>query len=164
MVTGLVFAAKAVRGKPGPKWQLSMHRFLGGSSVVFTIVHMAALVADNFVHFGLVDLLVPLASAWEPGAVAWGIVAMYLLVAVEVSSLLMKRIPRRWWRLIHFGSYAVLWTGLIHGSTAGTDASQPLYVFAMGLMILLTMGLTAYRILTSRMLRPARARRGTAAG
>jgi len=34
------------------------------------------------VHFGPAQLLIPLASAWRPGAVAWGIVAFYLLVAV----------------------------------------------------------------------------------
>jgi len=123
--------------------------------LVFTIVHMAALVGDNFVHFGLTDLLVPLASDWNPGAVAWGIVTMYLLVAVEVTSLLMKRIPRRWWKMVHFGSYGLLWTGLIHGSTAGTDSSSGIYVLAMGLIILLTMGLTAYRILVSRLVKKA---------
>ena len=155
VLTGLVFAAKAVRGKPSPKWQLDMHRFLGGSTVAFTVVHMAALVGDSYVHFGPAELFVPFASAWNPLAVAWGVIAMYLLVAVEVSSLLMKRIPRKWWRLIHLGSYGVLWTGLIHGATAGTEAANPLYIAGMGLLILATVAFTGFRVLTSRAVKRA---------
>ena len=151
VLTGLVFAAKAVRGRPSPKWQLDMHRFLGGSSVAFTAIHIIGLVAASSVHFGPAAILVPFASAWNPVAVAWGVVGMYLLVAVELSSLAMKRIPRKWWRLIHMGSFGVLFTGLIHGSMAGTDATAPLYMMAMGLIIAGTMALTVYRILTSRM-------------
>jgi hypothetical protein len=55
--------------------------------VVFTAVHVAAIVADSYVHFGLVDVLVPLAATWHPLAVAWGIVGLYLLLAVEITSL-----------------------------------------------------------------------------
>ena len=44
---------------------------------------------------GPAELFVPLASAWKPGAVAWGVVALYLLLAIEITSLLQRRIPRR---------------------------------------------------------------------
>ena len=57
---------------------------LGGLAVMFTAIHLAALVADSYVHFGLADLTVPFASSWQPGAVALGVVAMWLLLAVEV--------------------------------------------------------------------------------
>ena len=136
-----------------------MHRYLGGSSVAFTAIHVAGLVADSFVHFGPAEILVPFASAWNPVAVAWGVVGMYLLAAVELTSLAMKRIPRKWWRLVHMGSYGVLFTGLIHGSLAGTDATTPLYMMAMGLIIAATMALSVYRVLTSRMVKGMARRR-----
>ena len=99
--------------------------------------------------------LVPFASEWKPGAVAWGIVSMYLLVAVQLTSLLMQRIPRRWWKRVHMTSWLLFWTGLVHGVTAGTDASHPLYVGVTALMTLLVVFLTSYRILASRR-RPGR--------
>ncbi len=47
------------------------------------------------------DALIPFASNWRPAAVVGGVVGLYLLVAVEVTSLLMRKLPRRWWHRIH---------------------------------------------------------------
>lgn len=153
IVWGLLFASKVLAGKPSPKWLLALHRYLGGTAVVFTGIHVAGLVADNFVHFGIADVLVPFASTWRPIAVAWGVVAMYLLVAVQVTSLFMKRVPRGLWKWIHLSSYLMLWGGLIHGLTAGTDASHPVYLAATAATVAVTVWLTVYRILTQRKLR-----------
>ena len=101
-------------------------------------------------HFGVAEILVPFASDWKPGAVAWGVVSMYLLVAVQLTSLMMRRIPRTWWKRVHMTSWVLFWTGLIHGVTAGTDASHPLYVAVTALMTLLVVFLTTFRILASR--------------
>jgi DMSO/TMAO reductase YedYZ heme-binding membrane subunit len=102
---------------------LDLHRHLGGLTVVFVGVHIAALVADNYVHFGLADVFLPFASHWKRGAVAWGVVAFWLLIGVEVTSLLMRRIPKTWWRRIHLTSYAVAVMATVHLFTAGTDAT-----------------------------------------
>ena len=64
---------------PRPNWLLDMHRWLGGTALAFTGVHVVALLADQYMHFGLSSILIPLASKWHPVAVAWGIVAAYLL-------------------------------------------------------------------------------------
>lgn len=149
---GLLFSSKVMQGRPKPKWLLDLHRYLGGSALVFTIIHMVALVADSYVSFGLYELLVPFASTWNPGAVAWGIVGFYLLVAVEVTSLFMQRVPRTLWKWIHLSSYVMLWAGLIHGLQAGTDASHPLYQAGTYGAVGLTVWLTSYRILTQRKL------------
>ncbi len=155
VVWGLALSTKVMRGAPAPKWLLSLHRRLGGLSVSFTAVHVAALMADSYVSFGPVDVLVPFASGWKPGAVAWGIVTMYLLGAVQVTSMMMKRIPRRWWRMVHLSSWLLFWTGLIHGVTAGSDAAHPLYIAVTATMTLLVTFLTGYRILTLKRSRPA---------
>ncbi|MGH1493028.1 MAG: ferric reductase-like transmembrane domain-containing protein [Acidimicrobiales bacterium] len=161
VIWGLALSTKVMAGAPAPKWLLALHRWLGGLSVTFTGIHIAALVADSYVHFGLIDLLVPFASDWKPGAVAWGIVSMYLLLAVQISSMMMKRIPRKWWKLIHMSSWLLFWSGLVHGITAGTDAANPLYVAVTGTMTLLVTFLTGYRIFTSR--RSSRARTSASA-
>ena len=84
---GLVLSTKLLGKRPRPNWVLDLHRILGGAAVVFTGIHVASIVLDSYVHFGLVDVLVPLASSSHPVAVAWGIVALYLVLAVEVTSL-----------------------------------------------------------------------------
>ncbi len=98
---GLFVSTKAVAKASSPAWLLDLHRFLGGLAVTFTSIHLIGLWADSYVEFGWSELFVPMASEWKPGPVAWGIVSMYLLVAVELTSLAMKFLPRKLWRGIH---------------------------------------------------------------
>ena len=63
---GLFPSTKVLRGKPRPNWILDLHRFLGGLALIFTGVHVVALILDSYVHFGLTEILVPFASAWHP--------------------------------------------------------------------------------------------------
>lgn len=143
VILGLLMSTRLTHGRPTAKWLLDLHRYVGGTSVAFVIIHLAGLVADNYSHFGPADLFVPFANAWKPLPVALGVVAMYLLAAVELSSLAMKRMPRRWWRWIHLSSFAVFWLATIHGITAGTDATNPLmwisYLVVGGLVLFLTL-------------------------
>jgi predicted ferric reductase len=147
---GLVMSTRIMKGASSPQWLNGTHRWWGGLSVTFTGVHVLALALDSFVSFGVLDILVPFASSWKPGAVAWGIVTMYLLLAVQITSMLGKRIPRTWWKRVHATSFLLFWTGLVHGATAGTDASQPAYIVATAALTLLTVFLSAYRVLTKR--------------
>lgn len=147
---GLLFSTRLLQGRPSPKWLLDLHRFLGGLTVLFTALHLGALVADSYVEFGPAELLVPMASAWRPEAVAWGVVAMYLLVAVEATSLVMNRLPRPLWRRIHQASYAVFWLAVVHGARAGTDAGTPAVRIATTAAVLLVVFLTGYRVLAVR--------------
>ena len=153
VIWGLLFSTRLLQGRPSPKWLLSLHRHLGGLSVAFTAVHVAALVADSYVEFGPSEILVPLASTWRPGPVAWGVVAMYLLAAIELTSLMQRRLPRRLWRWIHLSSYALFWMAIVHGATAGTDASTRVYVVMTRVAVLLVVFLTGYRSLTKRRVR-----------
>jgi sulfoxide reductase heme-binding subunit YedZ len=155
VVWGLLYSTRILNGRPTPKWLLDLHRFLGGLAVIFTVVHLAGLVADSYVQFGWSELFVPLASAWKPGPVAWGVVGLYLLVAIEGTSLLMKHLPRRLWRFIHSGAYVLFWMAIIHGATSGTDAANPAYVIGTSAAVLLVVFLTGFRILTSRKVRQA---------
>ncbi len=121
---GLFVSTKAVAKASSPAWLLDFHRYVGGLSVVFTGIHLVGLVADSYVHFGWAELFVPMASDWQPGAVAFGIVAFYLLLAVELTSLAMKRLPRRLWRSVHRSSFVLYFVATYHGIAAGTDRSN----------------------------------------
>lgn len=121
---GLALTTRAFSARAAPRWLLDLHRFLGGLSVVFVGVHLTGVVADTFVHFGPVDILVPLASTWHPVWVAWGIVAFYLLVAVEVTSLLRARLPHRLWKGVHASSFLLFACATVHALLAGTDTDD----------------------------------------
>jgi sulfoxide reductase heme-binding subunit YedZ len=146
VIWGIVLSTKAFPEHRRPAWLLDLHRWLGGLTVSFVAIHMAALVADSYVSFDVIDLTVPFASAWKPLAVALGVVAMWLLVAVEVTSLLMKRLPRRVWRWIHLSSYAVFLLTSLHAALAGTDRSQWLYQATAVASIIAVVWSTVYRL------------------
>ena len=122
-------------------------------------VHLGALVADNYTHFNLSDLAIPYASDWKPGAVALGVIAAWLLAAVELTSLAIKRLPKRVWRSIHLTSYAVFWLTSIHAALAGTDRANSLYQLTAAASIIAVAWALAYRLTTRRAdrRRPARA-------
>ena len=62
VISGLLLSTRLTNGRPTPAWILDLHRFLAGTAVAFTGLHIVGLVADNYVHFGAADLLVPFAS------------------------------------------------------------------------------------------------------
>src|SRR5271169_6090640 len=95
---GLALRSRILGSRPRPAWLLDLHRYLAGVAVVFVGVHVGAILLDGYVPFDVVQVLIPFTSTWHPGAVAWGIVALYLLLAVELTSLLRSHLSRWLWR------------------------------------------------------------------
>jgi predicted ferric reductase len=143
---GLVISTRTMRRWAKPAWVLDLHRFLGGLAVVFVGVHIGALLLDTYVHFGVVQVLVPFASHWHPAKVAWGVVALYLLIAVEVTSLLRGRLPRGWWRRTHMATLPLFALATLHGVTAGTDRRNMVVIFTLVAATSLIGALVAVRI------------------
>lgn len=137
---GMALSTRALGKRVKAPWLRDMHQWLGGLTVSFVAVHLIALLADSYVHFDIADLLVPFASSWKPGAVALGVVAFWLLAAVEITSLAMKRLPRRWWKKIHFSSYAVYLLTTAHFLLAGTDAG----LLGLRIAVAVSLGLVCF--------------------
>ena len=142
VVWGLLLSSRVFGKRPRPAWLLDLHRFLGGLAVVFVAVHVSAILLDSYVPFSAVQVLVPFTSSWHPNAVAWGIVGLYLLAAVELTSLLRTRLPQRVWRKVHYLSFPLFLVTTVHTLSAGTDRANPVLRIAVfsvcGLVVLLT--------------------------
>jgi hypothetical protein len=150
---GVLLHTRIFGRRPRPKWLLDLHRFLGGLAVVFVGVHLMGLFADSFVPFGLSQLLIPFTASYRPGAVAWGIAAFYLLIAIEVTSLVMKWLPKRLWHGVHLGSYALFAMATVHLFTAGTDAGNLLIRIVAASVVIESVAFVAIRVIEAR--RPA---------
>ena len=136
LVWGVLLATRALKPFDRPAWLLDLHKWLGGTSIVMTALHLFGLVMDDYIHFGFADLFVPGASDYQPVAMAIGVVSMYVLLAVQITSYMRKRLSARVWRGVHVLSYGLVWSAAIHAGMAGTDTTNRLY---QGLAILLTM-------------------------
>lgn len=153
---GLFLSTKAVAKASRPAKLLDLHRFLGGLAVVFTVIHVVGLVADSYVEFAWMEVFVPWSSEWRPSAVAWGVLSMYLLIAIEITSLLMKKLPRSLWRFVHRLSFVLYVLATVHGIQAGQDTLNVWYRMAMLASINVVAFLTIVLVL-------ARARSGSKA-
>ena len=155
VVWGLALSTKLAKRRPWPAWLLDMHRFLGALAVVFTVVHVGAVLLDSYTNFSLAAVLVPFVATWHPTAVAWGIVAFYVLVAVEVTSLLKPRIGRTWWRRTHYLSFALFAFSTLHAVMAGTDTRSALVLTALAVVSVPVFALVSVRLGAPRLPAPA---------
>lgn len=146
---GVVLASDAIPARGRRVRRLGMHRWLAGLTLVFIAGHLGALLADRAAHIRVLELAVPYVGSWRPTAIALGVIALWLIVAVEVTALLSRRLSRRWWRDIHIAGYGVFWAATIHGALAGSDATKPLYQVTAIAAVALSVFAVSYRLLTS---------------
>lgn len=147
---GITLSTDLFAKRRRPAWLLDLHRALGAMSLVMVAVHLAALIADSYVEFTILDVVVPFASDWKPWPVALGVFALWGLVVVEATSLVMKRLPKRLWRGLHLTSYLTFFLTSLHGTFAGTDATNPMYAATSTLITLALVAAVIHRIVARR--------------
>jgi cytochrome b len=64
IIWGIVLSTKAFPEQRRPAWLLDLHRWLGGLTVSFVAIHLAALVADSSYRSPRRGNRSPLPSAW----------------------------------------------------------------------------------------------------
>ncbi len=137
---------------------LGWHRTLAWTGLSLVALHVGALLADPTLHFGPAAVLVPFASSWRPAAVAAGVVAGWLSLALAASFRMRRLIGQRGWRRLHYASFLAFVLALCHALASGTDLAGlggPIVAVVAGGPVLC---LSLLRILT-----PARPRRPAAA-
>ena len=143
---GVLLATRVLKPNDRPAWLLDLHRWLGWLCLALVGVHMGTLVADNYVTFTVRDLFVPFSSHWKPFATALGVVAMWILVAVQASSMMMKQISKRVWRAIHLASYGAFALVTAHAILAGSDTGERLFTAFSTSLATVTAAVAALRI------------------
>ena len=151
---GLALSSRFLGKLPKPNWMLDLHRFLGGLAVIFTAVHVLALVGDSYISFGLVEVLIPFTGTYHSVAVAWGVIGMYLLLAVEITSLLRKRMSKKAWRATHYLSFPLFALTTVHLLWAGTDRSTFLLRYGSLLVVGVITVVTMIRLLKADQTQP----------
>jgi predicted ferric reductase len=152
MVLGLTTTARArARNWPGFAHQ-ELHRRISMLSMVFLAIHILTSILDTYVHIGWASIVVPFTSSYSRFWVGMGTVAVDLMAAVFVSSLLRSRMKAGTWRGIHWLAYGCWPVALAHTFGVGTDAGEP-WVMALGAGCTLAVGgalLWRFRVTTAR--------------
>lgn len=109
-----------------------LHNFLTLLSTIFLVVHILATWVDPFTKFNWNEILIPLASHYRPAWMAFGIVALYLGIAIGISTWLRPLIGYKMWRQLHVLTLGIFALVSIHGIGTGSDTQTP---WALGIYI-----------------------------
>jgi len=143
-VTGLTYRFV----EPVKAWVI--HKALAISLCVAIAIHVGFLLIDHYVHFSLIQLFVPFLNRYNNktdlfgvalgwAAVAFGILAMYGVAIIVLSSLGWIDSKKKTWRKLHYISYAVAVLVFLHALSAGSDLQYGVFRAAwlfLGLIVL----------------------------
>lgn len=125
--------------RPHAESQLRAHAALGIGCVVLVGGHVVSLALDKYAGVGWTGIVVPGSATYRPAAVALGVFALYLLLAVTVTARFGGRLVGRNWLPIHrvaLPLWAMVW---LHGVLSGTDSPRlRMFYVVAGVCVLAT--------------------------
>lgn len=108
-----------------PSWPrfltTGFHRNLALATLIFLALHIVTAVVDPFTALGWNAAIIPFSAPYRRLWLGLGVVAIDLLLAITVTSLLRPLFGHRTWRLVHWLAYAMWPIAVIHGIGTGTD-------------------------------------------
>jgi methionine sulfoxide reductase heme-binding subunit len=141
-----------------------LHRSISLLAVAFLAVHVITAVADKFVTIQLIAAVVPFTSSYLPFQIGLGAVALDLIAALIITSLLRAHLGRRLWRGVHWLAYAAYPVAVLHSVTSAKDLrSGALLALTAGCVLSVCAG-AGYRLATSGSRRRPASAAGPAAG
>ena len=99
-----------------------LHRNLALTALVFLALHIVTAVVDPFTHLGWLAAVIPFSSYYRTFWLGLGTIAVELMIAVSVTSLVRGFIGHAVWRAVHWLSYASWPVAVLHSFGTGTDA------------------------------------------
>jgi predicted ferric reductase len=126
MTLSVVLGILSVRSRAGrgtPAFVRNVvHRNVALLAVTMLVVHVVSAVVDSYVDIRWWDAVVPWGGLYQPVWLGLGALALDLLVAITVTSLLRTWLPHAAWRLVHWASYIAWGIAMVHGIGIGTDS------------------------------------------
>jgi sulfoxide reductase heme-binding subunit YedZ len=147
VVLGLGLTTSALDRFGGRGVVFSLHRYVTELAYAALALHLAGLALDDYVTFGLADLLVPFRAMDGDPWVALGVIGGWGMVIIGFSYGLGRVIGYRGWRALHALAFPLYLVALAHSVGAGTDRASDwlfgLYLGTFGTVVFLS----AYRLL-----------------
>ena len=130
VLLGLLTAGRFATGRWPRFLSQGLHRNISLLVLVFLALHVGTTVIDTYTSISLAAAFIPFASSYKAAWLSLGAVALDMLVALVVTSLLRARIGHRSWRRVHWLAYACWPVAVAHGLGIGTDRNAT-WVFAL---------------------------------
>jgi sulfoxide reductase heme-binding subunit YedZ len=115
-----------------PRFTISaLHKSIALVSVAFLAIHISTAILDSYVSLHWADAVVPFVSSYQPFWLGLGTLALDLLLAVVITSLVRTRIPLRAWRAVHWLSYFSWPVAVIHGIGMAQSDGNRTWILAL---------------------------------
>jgi predicted ferric reductase len=117
ILIGLLLSTKYNPVRRWPRRRINtvlIHNYTGYAALAMVLIHPALLLLPNRVDFRVVDLFYPMNAPKQPWINSTGAAAAYLIALVVVTSYFRFEIGRRWWKRIHFATYALFPLYAVH--------------------------------------------------
>jgi sulfoxide reductase heme-binding subunit YedZ len=124
-----------------------LHRNVSLLAVVFLGIHVVTAVVDPFTNLGWAAALVPFGSYYRTFWLGLGAIAMELLAAIVISSLLRHAVGHQAWRAVHGLAYVSWPVALMHGWGTGADSGAAWMLVVDGICVFAVLLATADRVL-----------------
>jgi sulfoxide reductase heme-binding subunit YedZ len=158
LVLGLLVTRKGrLPGLPGFA-VTSLHRNLSLLGLAFVVVHVLTAVLDGYVSIPLVSAVIPFTSEYERFWLGLGAVALDLIIAIILTSLVRGRLRRRWWRSVHLLAYLSWPVAFAHCLGASKDLRQGWLLDLAAGCALLVLAATVWRLAAAARRLPRAAR------
>ncbi|MGH3512904.1 MAG: 2Fe-2S iron-sulfur cluster-binding protein [Pseudonocardiaceae bacterium] len=149
VIGGLLLGTQLARGRTR-RWTQGLHEFLGPLAVVFTAIHLSSVLASDQLRIGVQELIVPFVRPVNPAGQGCGVLAVYLLTALALTSSARAVLSWRWWRRLHLLAFPLFGLASAHTVLAGSDTSSPILHWASLVAGLVILFLAALRLFTAR--------------
>lgn len=149
VIGGLLLGTQLARGRTR-RWTQGVHEFLGPLAVVFTVIHLSSVLASDQLRIGVQELIVPFVRPGNPAGQGCGVLAVYLLTALALTSSARAVLSWRWWRRLHLLAFPLFGLASAHTVLAGSDTSSPILQWASLATGLVILFLAALRLFTAR--------------
>ena len=146
-ITGLTY--KYI--EPIKSW--AIHKAIAFGLVFAILVHVIFLLFDHYVSFSLPQIFVPFLNKYTNGTslfgvnfgmfvVAFGIISMYLVFLIVLTSLGWIDTKKKLWKWVHYSSYIAAIMVFIHALGAGTDLKYGIFrifmIFLLAVLVVAT--------------------------
>lgn len=151
VVNGLLISSRVGMRFIPPALNLELHRFASWVLILMVLLHGISFMFDHFIHLTWLEFFVPMqakrdflsALGFDMNiAIALGIIGIYSIILLVLTSEIRQKISIKVWRRIHYTSFAGYILIVFHGVMAGTDSpfnwTRVMYIVSGVLVVILT--------------------------
>lgn len=152
LLTAVLVIGVFSTARSSPTWwprfaTVTLHRSLALLALSLLGLHVLSAVFDSYVTINLRDVVIPFVGSYRSFWLGLGTVALDVVLAVVITSLVRARLGLRSWRAVHLLVYAAWPIAVIHGLRTGTDATTtPVRLMTAGLVAAVAVA-TLWRVL-----------------